>query len=94
MVAVGDRLLFLFGDPSVLERAAGMQMPVSDPVFDLVERGQADGSFDPQVSARWVQHTLWALVYRGCLDASKGELPRHAVVPTVTRTLENGVRAG
>jgi AcrR family transcriptional regulator len=93
MVAVGDRLLYLFGDPRVLERMAGMQMPVSDPVIDLIERGQAEGAFDPEVSARWIQHTLWVLVYRGCLDASRGELPRHAIAPTVTRTLENGVRA-
>jgi hypothetical protein len=54
----GDRLLYLFGDPSVLERPAGMQMPVSDPVIDLIERGQAEGAFDPEVSARWIQHTL------------------------------------
>jgi hypothetical protein len=63
-------------------------------VIDLIKRGQAEGAFDPEVSARWIQHALWALVYRGCLDASRGELPRHAVAPTVTRTLENGARAG
>src|ERR1700722_5211788 len=93
MVAVGDRLLFLFGDPGVLERTAGMRMPTSDPVIDLIERGQAEGAFDPDVSARWIHPTPWALVYRGCLDASRGELPRHAVAPTVTRTLEKGIRA-
>ena len=41
MDAVGDRLPFLFGDPSVLEPTAGMQMLTSDPVIDLIERGQA-----------------------------------------------------
>src|SRR3984957_159053 len=61
--------VFLFGDPSVLERTAGMRMPTSDPVIDLIERGQAEGAFDPDVSARWIHPTPWALVYRGCLDA-------------------------
>jgi hypothetical protein len=41
----------------------------------------------------WIQHALWALVYRGCEDAAHGHLPRHGVTSTVIRTFENGIRA-
>jgi AcrR family transcriptional regulator len=92
MVAVGDRLLFVFGDPRVPK---GYVTPDGaaprDPVIDLIKRGQVEGAFDPEVSARWIQHVLWVLVYRGCEDADMGELPRHGITATVTRTLENGI---
>ena len=93
MVAVGDRLMFVFGDPRLLQgyRAPDGVVPPSDPVLDLIERGQAEGAFDPEVSASWIQHVLWVLVYRGCEDADSGELPRHGVTATVIRTLENGI---
>lgn len=93
MVAVGDRLMFVFGDPRVLEGygAGGGAAPPDDPVIGLIRRGQAEGVFDPEVSASWIQHVLWVLVYRGCEDADSGELPRHGVTATVIRTLENGI---
>jgi AcrR family transcriptional regulator len=91
MVAAGDHLLFLFGDPGAL--ATNTSWPTEDAVYELIARGQADGVFDTEVSTRWIQHTLWALVYRGCEDADRGELPLHGVAATVIRTLENGIRA-
>jgi AcrR family transcriptional regulator len=93
MVAVGDRLMFVFGDPGVLKgyRSADAVVPPSDPVLELIKRGQAEGAFDPGVSASWIQHVLWVLVYRGCEDADRGELPRHGITATVIRTLENGI---
>ena len=93
MVAVGDRLMFVFGDPRLLEGFAAPDKPVppSDPVIELIRRGQAEGVFDPEVSPAWIQHVLWVLVYRGCEDADSGELPRHGITATVIRTLENGI---
>ena len=95
MVAVGDRLLFLFGDPRVLAGYGARDgvVPPGDPVIDLIKRGQAEGVFDPEVSPSWIQHVLWVLVYRGCEDADRGELPRHGITATVIRTLENGIHA-
>ena len=94
MVAVGDRLMFLFGDPRTLEGyGAGDGVAPPDPVIDLIKRGQAEGVFDPGVSPSWIQHVLWVLVYRGCEDADSGEIPRHGISATVIRTLESGIRA-
>ncbi len=92
MVAVGDRLMFVFGDQSVLKGYEAPAEPVpNDPVIDLIMRGQAQGIFDPEVSASWIQHVLWVLVYRGCEDANRGELPRHGITAVVIRTLEKGI---
>ena len=91
MVDVGDRLLFLFGDPRVLEGREG-PVPTGQPVIELIERGQAEGVFDPEVSPGWVEHVLWALVYTAAEEANNGRLPRHGVTATVIRTLENGIR--
>lgn len=95
MVAVGDRLVFLFGDPRVLEGygTGGTPPPPDDPVIALIERGQAEGGFDPDVSPEWIQRVLWSLVYTGHKDADACGLPRHGIVSTVIRTLENGIRA-
>lgn len=93
MVTVGDRLLFVFGDQSVLKGYEAPSGPVpNDPVIDLIRRGQAQGVFDPEVTASWIQHVLWVLVFRGCEDANRDELPRHGITAVVIRTLENGVR--
>lgn len=94
MVAVGDRLMFVFGDPRLLEGYAAPDGRVAphDPVIELIKRGQAEGVFDPEVSPSWIQHVLWVLVYRGFEDADSGELPQYGITATVIRTLENGIR--
>jgi AcrR family transcriptional regulator len=94
MVAVGDRLMFVFGDSRLLKghAAPDAREPLDDPVLELIKRGQAEGVFDPEVSSSWIEHVLWVLVYRGCEDADSGELPRHGITATVIRTLENGIR--
>ncbi|GAA2898815.1 TetR/AcrR family transcriptional regulator [Streptosporangium fragile] len=97
MLDVADRLMFLWGDPRVLE---AFEKPASDeegakptaPVPDLIERGQAEGVFDPEVSADWIQNVLWAVVYTGVEQVDKGLIPRHGVYATVVRTFENGIR--
>lgn len=93
MVEVGDRLMFLFGDPRVLE-VCGVNRadaPLEDAVVSLVRRGQDEGAFDPGVSPVWIRHVLWALVYTGLEEAESGRLPRHGVATTVIRTLEHGI---
>jgi AcrR family transcriptional regulator len=93
MVSAADRILFLFSDPRVLQQYPDLAPSAAPAVLQLIERGQAEGVFDAELSATWIQHSLWALVYRGCEDAEQGELPRHEVARVVARTLEYGIRA-
>ncbi|WP_432993884.1 TetR/AcrR family transcriptional regulator [Dactylosporangium sp. CA-233914] len=93
MVEVGDRLMFLFGDPRVLETYGRTKAdaPLEDSVTSLVRRGQDEGVFDPELSPVWIRHVLWAMVYTGLEEADSGRLPRHGITATVIRTFENGV---
>lgn len=94
LVDVGDRLAFMFGDPRMLGQleAAGWAPDTSVPTtVSLIERGQAEGVFDPDVGAEWIEQVLWALVYTGWEAAEKGQLPKHGVTAVVIRTLENGI---
>ncbi|MFC5751381.1 TetR/AcrR family transcriptional regulator [Actinomadura rugatobispora] len=102
MVGVGERIVFLWGDPRVLEQygpptsadaeCEGEVPSVDDPVLRLIERGQREGVFDPEVPAHWIQHVIWSLVFTAFEDAESGVLPRHGVTSTIIRTFENGVR--
>jgi AcrR family transcriptional regulator len=92
MVGVGDRVLFLYGDPRVLERAGETSDGGSPEVIGLIARGQTAGVFDPGAGAAWIEQVLWALVYAGCAAADQGTLPRHAAATSVIRAFENGVR--
>jgi AcrR family transcriptional regulator len=98
MLDVAHRLMFLWGDPRVLE---AFEQPAPDEecaepaprsVLGMIERGQAEGVFDPKLSADWIQNVLWAVVYTGVDQVDKGSLPRHGVYAMVIRTLENGIR--
>jgi AcrR family transcriptional regulator len=92
MVTMADRILFLFGDPRLLQQYFDAALPAAETVLQLIERGQTEGVFDRDLSATWIQHSLWALVYRGCKDAEQGALPPHEVARVVARTLECGIR--
>jgi AcrR family transcriptional regulator len=93
LVDVGDRLQFLFGDKRTLEgrETADVDDAAAQPGIALIERGQAEGVFDAEVSAAWIEHALWALVYTACEDAAQGKMPRHAITATVIRTFEKGI---
>jgi hypothetical protein len=67
--------------------------PNDSPILELVKRGQKEGVFDTQLGAEWIEHALFGLIQKGCEDAATGDLPRHAVAPTIIRTFERGICA-
>jgi AcrR family transcriptional regulator len=94
MVELGDRLLFLFGEPRLAEEYIERepdQPPVVRPVIQLILRGQQDGVFTSEVSAEWIQHVLWSLVYTACEMSGRNMMSRHEATSTVIRTFEHGV---
>jgi AcrR family transcriptional regulator len=99
MVEVGDRLIFLFGDPHLLEQCAlekGDDPNEPDEtmiaVVALIERGQAEGTIDPLANPRWIYGLLWGMVYTGVEAANEGTLPRHGVAAAIIRALERGIQ--
>nr|WP_234806511.1 TetR/AcrR family transcriptional regulator [Mycolicibacter nonchromogenicus] len=87
----GDRIVFLFADPAVLRDIAAEDRPNSAPILDLITRGQREGVFDPDISAEWIRIALFGLLVKACSEAARGTVPRHSIVPTLTRIFERGV---
>jgi AcrR family transcriptional regulator len=90
LFSIPDRVLFLIADHVSLRN-----MPEGfndDFLIRLIERGQHDGTFDPDLDPRWIRHALYGLVLQGCAAAISGEFPRHALGEIVFRTLEGGTR--
>jgi len=85
-VSVGERLVFLLGDPAILR-----DIP-KELLINLITRGQHEGVFDPDLNPTWIRHALYGLILRGCEQAMAGALPRHTVAPLITRTFERGIR--
>ncbi|WP_076241631.1 TetR/AcrR family transcriptional regulator [Mycobacterium sp. NS-7484] len=92
MISVGNRILFLFNDPAVTRDMPPEALPDSKRLISLIERGQAEGVFDPESSALWIEHALFGLVNWACQDSKEGLMPRHAAAPAVIRTFERGIR--
>jgi AcrR family transcriptional regulator len=97
-VSVGERLVFLYGDPAVLRDIPPAQFPNEQLLFpneqlliNLIKRGQDEGVFDPDLNPTWIRHALYGLILRGCEQAMAGALPRHTVAPLITRTFERGI---
>jgi AcrR family transcriptional regulator len=91
-VSVGERLVFLFGDPAVLRDIPPAQCPNEELLINLIKRGQDEGVFDPGLNPTWIRHALYGLVLQGCEQAMAGALPRHTVAPLIIRTFERGIR--
>lgn len=74
MLDVGDRVLFLYGDPRITDAitARGGPDPAAEEIKRLIGRGQAEGAVDPEVSGDWIEHVLWAHVAAGCTAVSRG----------------------
>jgi AcrR family transcriptional regulator len=95
---LGDRLIFLFGDPHVMRQyGVGVDGSPSDaaegPFRALVERGQAEGVFDAQFGAEWILQVLWAIVYTGVEQVEQGRMSRLGAAATVVRTFEKAIGA-
>jgi AcrR family transcriptional regulator len=86
-VSVGERLVFLLGDPAILR-----DIP-KELLINLIARGQREGVFDPDLNPTWIRHALYGLILQGCEQAMAGTLPRHTVAPLIIRTFERGIRA-
>lgn len=90
-VSIGERLVFLFGDPAVLRDIPPAQSPNEELVINLIKRGQDEGVFDPDLDPTWIWHALFGLILRGCEQVIAGALPRHTVAPLIIRTFERGI---
>jgi AcrR family transcriptional regulator len=62
-------------------------------LFELVQRGHAEGSIDLALPPEWIQYTLWALLYTSSSLVQEGSAPRHEALELCLRTLAKVVAA-
>ncbi|MFC7403882.1 TetR/AcrR family transcriptional regulator [Georgenia alba] len=97
LASVSEAIMFVFGDQSLMRDVvptAEPELPTPhDPVIDLIRRGQAEGVFDDQLTAEWMQQVLWGVAYTAFEQVAQGALAKFDVAATVTRTLEQGITA-
>jgi hypothetical protein len=56
-----------------------------------INRGQRERSFDPELSAVWIDYSHFGLLLKGCEDAGSGEFPRRTVAPLIIRAFERDI---
>ncbi|MGX8909408.1 TetR/AcrR family transcriptional regulator [Streptomyces netropsis] len=97
LASASDAIMFVFGEQSLARDATPTSEPdfptPHDPVIDLIRRGQAEGVFDDQLTAEWIQQVLWGVTYTAFEQVERGALAKFDVTATVTRTLEQGITA-
>jgi AcrR family transcriptional regulator len=97
LASESEAIMFVFGDQTLVRDVLPVAEPnlptPHDPVIDLIRRGQAEGVFDDQVSAEWIQQVLWGVSYTAFEEVEQGTLAKFDVAAIVTRTLERGIIA-
>jgi AcrR family transcriptional regulator len=97
LASASEAIMFVFGDQSLVRDVVPTAEPdlpaPHDPVIGLIRRGQAEGMFDDQLSAEWIQQVLWGVSYTAFEQVEQGTLAKFDVAATVTRTLEQGITA-
>ncbi|MEU4423444.1 helix-turn-helix domain-containing protein [Actinoplanes sp. NPDC024001] len=88
---LGDLLSLLFHEQIALEDEedpAG-----SDAWFEeLVQRGHADGTIDPELPAVWVQSLIWSQLYVGWSFLAENNPSRHETLRLLLRCVEGAIR--
>ncbi len=92
--ALGDGLLLTMNEPGLFTDPAWQEESESDrALLQLVERGHAEGTIDPDLTPVWVQAVLWALLYAAWMHARDDEVPEHDALALCLRTLRKAVAA-
>ncbi len=89
---LGDRLTLMFDVPQFMNWDGWEEETAADAaLLRLVDRGRAEGSLDPEMSAEWVQNVLWSLLYSAWEHARSHGAPKHAALTLCLRTLRKAV---
>jgi AcrR family transcriptional regulator len=94
VLQIGDRYRFLVAErPGVAtEERRDREERLGEPLFALVERGQAAGEFSRALSARWMLSVFGAVIGAAVRAIAAGELERDGAAGVVTATLLHGYR--
>jgi AcrR family transcriptional regulator len=90
---LGDVLTLMFGGTVDDEQFEHEEAPHDRELAALIERGQAEGTVDPQLSVNWIVYMLWALLYTAWSLMREASVPRHEALEQCLRSLHKAVAA-
>jgi len=84
----GDVFLLLFTMPDLLSEAEWQEESDDDrALLGLVERGQREGTIDPELPVGWVQQLVWSVLYTAWEHAKAGTTSKHEALTLCLRTM-------
>lgn len=92
----GDVFMLLFTNPALMAEMNWEEETEDDlALLRLVQRGQTEGTVDPDLPAEWLQQLLWALLYTAWESAGDfsptNQMSRHEALRLCLRTLEKAI---
>lgn len=91
---LGDRLMLLFDVPQFMAWSGFEdEAPADRALLGLIQRGQREGSLDPEAEADWLQNVLWALLYTAWMQVRDYDTSRHTALSLCLRTLKKATAA-
>jgi AcrR family transcriptional regulator len=89
---LGDGLMLTVNEPHLFTDPAWTEESETDRTLQrIVERGQAEGTIDPDLTPAWVQAVLWSLLYAAWMHAHDSDVPEHDALALCLRTLRKAV---
>jgi TetR/AcrR family transcriptional regulator, mexCD-oprJ operon repressor len=92
ILALGDRYRVVF--PQERHPGPRRSQVMLRPLSRIIDRAQAAGEIDPDLSPEWIVASLRALVRAAVLEIEGRRLARDDAAAQVVRTLVRGVRSG
>lgn len=88
---MGDILSLVLDQPQLSDTVDWGEESASLAVLELVARGQAEGTIDPEIPPQWAHDVIWSLLYVGLhykLDGASRHEALSLCLSTLRRTFE------
>lgn len=93
LIELGPVLALIFADNALVDPDA-WHLDRDDPLEEVISRGYADGTIDPDLASDWVLTIVWTSLVAAHLLMSSGTRTRQEVAGLLTRTLTSGLSVG
>lgn len=90
---LGDMLNLVFNEVCLTDEAQWSADETSQPLYELVVRGHAEGAVDPAMPPDWVDGVLWSVLYMAWMSRNDANYSRQEIAQLVERSLSKLVAA-
>lgn len=93
LIELGPVLALVFADNALVDPDT-WHAERNDPLEEVISRGYADGTIDPELSSDWIIAIVWTSLVAAHLLIGSGARTRHEAAGLLTRTLTSGLGVG